>query len=105
MTLIAAVTFLGMLWVVALGEEFFFRGLLQQWLGKWLRSPVAGWLLASALFGLAHLPFRSFPNWRFAAIAAVAGLLYGRAYVKAGSIRAAMVTHALVNTTWRVFLT
>jgi hypothetical protein len=102
---IAAATFLGMLWVVALGEEFFFRGLLQQWLGEWLRSPIAGWLMASALFGLAHLPFRSFPNWRFAAIATLAGLFYGRAYRKAGSIRAAMVTHALVNTTWRVFLT
>jgi membrane protease YdiL (CAAX protease family) len=76
----AAATFFGMLWVVALAEEFFFRGLLQRWLGEWLDNPTAGWLLASALFGLAHLPFRSFPNWRFALLAGVAGLFYGRAY-------------------------
>ena len=31
-TLIGLATFFGILWVVALGEEFFFRGLLQQWI-------------------------------------------------------------------------
>ena len=35
-------------------------------------------------------------------LAAVAGFFYGRAYVEARSVRAAMVTHALVNTTWRM---
>jgi membrane protease YdiL (CAAX protease family) len=100
----AAATFFGMLWVVALAEEFFFRGLLQRWLGEWLDNPTAGWLLASALFGLAHLPFRSFPNWRFALLAGVAGLFYGRAYRVGEGIRAAMVAHALTNTVWRVLL-
>ncbi len=102
---IAAVTigtFAGMLWVVALTEEFFFRGLLQQWLSSWLASPLAGLLIASAVFGAVHLPFRAFPNWRFALIAAIAGVFYGRAYARAGSIRAAMVAHALTNTTWRM---
>jgi membrane protease YdiL (CAAX protease family) len=33
----------------------------------------------------------------------VAGWFYGRAYLKTGSIRAAMVAHALTNVTWRVF--
>jgi membrane protease YdiL (CAAX protease family) len=101
--LLTAGTFTGMLWVVALSEEFFFRGLLQQWLSRWLDNRWAGLVCASALFGLVHLPFRSFPNWEFAGIAAVAGLFYGLAYLQAGSIRAAMVAHALVNTTWRVF--
>jgi membrane protease YdiL (CAAX protease family) len=95
-------TFAGMLWVVALSEEFFFRGLLQQWLSRGLKSEWAGLLATSVLFGVAHLPFRAFPNWRFAIVAAVAGLFYGQAYRKARSIRAAMVTHALVNTTWRL---
>ena len=95
-------TFLGMLWVVALSEEFFFRGLLQQWLSNWLANPLAGLLIASVVFGAAHLPFRAFPNWRFALIAAIAGFFYGRAYARAGSIRAAMVAHALTNTTWRM---
>lgn len=101
-SLIAAGTFIGMLWVVALVEEFFFRGLLQHWLTDWTRSATAGLAIASVLFGLVHLPFRPAPNWRFALLAAVAGLFYGWAYRKAGSIRAAMVAHALVNTMWRV---
>jgi membrane protease YdiL (CAAX protease family) len=100
---LALATFLGMLWVVALSEEFFFRGLLQQWLTAWMRSPTAGLAAASLLFGLAHLWFRSFPNWKFAILAGVAGCFYGRAYQKAGGIRAPMVTHALVVTTWKVF--
>jgi uncharacterized protein len=101
--LLAAGTFLGMLWVVALREEFFFRGLLQRWLRRWLRNEWAGLALAAVLFGLVHLSFRGFPNWRFALVAAVAGLFYGRACLAARSVRAAMVTHALVNTVWRVF--
>ncbi|MBI5085030.1 MAG: CPBP family intramembrane metalloprotease [Acidobacteria bacterium] len=66
----AAATSIGILWVVALSEEFFFRGLLQRWIG------IAG---ASVLFGLAHLGFRQFPNWRFAIVAGVAGVFYGMA--------------------------
>ncbi len=100
--LYTAGTFLGMLWVVALREEFFFRGLVQRWLGRWLKNGWAGLAVASVLFGLMHLAFRGFPNWRFALLATVAGAFYGRAYLTTRSVRAAMVTHALVNTVWRV---
>lgn len=96
-----AATFMGMLWVVALSEEFFFRGLLQQWMMQWTGNPGLGRAGASILFGAAHLGFRGFPNWRFALLAAVAGWFYGRAYQQAQSIRAGMVTHALVVTLWR----
>jgi membrane protease YdiL (CAAX protease family) len=96
-------TFFGFLWVVALSEEFWFRGLLQQWLGGWLASDTAGLLLTSLVFGLVHLSYGQFPNWRFAGLAGIAGLFYGRAYQQARGIRAPMVTHALVVTTWRVF--
>ena len=94
-------TFFGILWVVALSEEFFFRGLLQRWLEKWTGSAYAGLAIASVLFGLAHLGFRHFPNWRFAVVAAVSGCFYGLAFQRTRSIRAGMVTHALVVTTWR----
>jgi len=99
-----AATFAGMLWVVALSEEFFFRGLLQQWMTEWTGRP--GWALAgtSILFGAVHLGFRQFPNWRFALAAAVAGWFYGRAYRQAQSIRASMVTHALVVMVWRAWI-
>lgn len=102
-TLYAIGTFFGILWVVALGEEFFFRGLLQQWISQWLASDTAGLIVTSILFGSVHLWFRSFPNWRFAILAGIAGIFYGLAFQKAKSIRASMVAHALVVTTWRVF--
>jgi membrane protease YdiL (CAAX protease family) len=95
------VLFFGALWVIALPEEFFFRGLLQRWIGEWTGSRYLGLATASLLFGAAHLPFREFPNWRLATVAAVAGCFYGLAYQKADSIRASMVTHALVVTIWR----
>lgn len=98
-----ALTFAGILWVVALWEEFFCRGMLQQILARRLNSTVAGLLVTSVLFGLSHLPFRAFPNWRFATMAALAGLFYGWAFLRAGSVRASMVTHALVVATWKVF--
>jgi len=100
---IALGTFCAFLWVVALSEEFFFRGVLQQAFAKLTRNRWSGLLLASVAFGLVHLPFRHFPNWQFAILAFAAGLFYGIAYMRARSIRAAMVTHALVVTTWRVF--
>jgi membrane protease YdiL (CAAX protease family) len=102
-SLYAVGTFFGALWVLALGEEFLFRGLLQQWIGKWIGSEIAGLLLASLLFGAVHLWFRGFPNWRLAIMAAFAGVFYGMAFRQTKSIRASMVTHALVVTTWRVF--
>lgn len=95
-------TFLAILWVVALSEEFLFRGILQQLISA-RTGALAGLILTSLLFGAVHLPFRAFPNWRFAVMAALIGLFYGIAYMRAKSIRAAMVTHALVVTTWRVF--
>lgn len=101
---IAVATFLGTLWVLAAMEEFFFRGVLQQMLTRKLKSAVLGIVITSLLFGSVHLWYRTFPNWRFAALAAIAGLFYGRAYLQTGSVRASMVTHALVVTTWRVFL-
>ncbi len=98
-------TFLAFLWVVALAEEFFFRAFLQRLLARSLGSETIGLVCASMLFGLAHLPFRPAPNWRFAIIGGVSGIFYGLAFIQARSVRASMVTHALVVTTWRTFFT
>jgi membrane protease YdiL (CAAX protease family) len=102
-TVLTLGTFFGVLWVLALGEEFFFRGLLQQWIGQWLKNEWVGLALASILFGLAHLWFHAFPNWPIVAMAAVAGVFYGLAFRQARSIRASMVTHALTVTAWKLF--
>jgi membrane protease YdiL (CAAX protease family) len=103
--LVAIGTFLGTLWVLAVAEEFFFRGLLQQLLARKLGREAMAVVIASAVFGAAHLGYRQFPNWKFALLATCAGLFYGQAYSQTRSIRAAMVTHALTVTTWKVFLT
>lgn len=102
---LTVLTFAGVLWVLAVAEEFFFRGLLQQQLARLFGSDMAGLLVASVIFGAAHLLSGSFPNWRFALLATFAGIFYGRAYLQARSIRAAMVTHAMVVTTMKMFLT
>ena len=100
---VSVATFFGVLWVVAYSEEFFFRGLLQQWIGAWWRSSMLGLIAAAVLFGAAHLWFRHFPNWQFAVLAAAAGVFYGFAFRQGKGIRAAMVAHALVVTAWKSF--
>jgi membrane protease YdiL (CAAX protease family) len=96
-------TFLGFLWVVALAEEFLFRGVLQPFMERWTRHRQAALLLTSLLFGLAHLWFRGFPNWRWVLVAGTLGWFCGHARNQAGGIRAAVVTHALTVTAWRAF--
>jgi membrane protease YdiL (CAAX protease family) len=97
-------TFFGFLWVLALSEEFFFRGVLQGWIEDWTRNRAAALAITSCFFGLVHIGFGGrFPNWPWVSIAAVLGWFCGHARNQAGSIRAGMVTHALVVTTWRAF--
>lgn len=97
----AAATFFGILWVTALYEEFFCRGLLQQWFEGWFGHPAVALVLASLVFGSVHLGFRQFPNYRMAALAALAGIFYGLSFRGGAGIRAAMVTHALTVTMWK----
>jgi membrane protease YdiL (CAAX protease family) len=92
------------LWVVALSEEFFFRGLLQQWLEQWTGNSNQALIVASLVFGAAHLGFhRTFPNWRWAIVAAILGLFCGLAWRKSRTVQAPMVAHALIVTVWQVF--
>ncbi len=100
---IAIGTFFGFLWVVALGEQLLFFGVIERALLNRARSPVGAVLVAAVLFGGVHLWFREFPNWRRAVVVMLLGIACGIAYLRSGSVRAPMVTHALVVTTWRVF--
>jgi uncharacterized protein len=81
-------------------EEFLFRGLLQNMLSRSLKSRYAGWLIASIIFGFSHILHAPFPNWRYVFLATIAGLFYGRAWMKTGSIFPGAIVHALVDTTW-----
>jgi membrane protease YdiL (CAAX protease family) len=100
-----AATFVGFLWVASLSEEFLVRGVLQQWMEKWMSSRAAALILTSIVFGLLHLGYGHYPNWRWVAVATVLGLCCGHARNQAGGIRAGVVTHALAVATWRAFLT
>jgi hypothetical protein len=91
---------LGILFFTAWPEELLFRGLLQNILTRASNSDVGGWLAASVLFGLSHLPNGGFPNWRYAILASIAGFFYGWTWRKTGSIFASALVHAAVDITW-----
>jgi membrane protease YdiL (CAAX protease family) len=98
-----AATFIGMFWVLSLSEEFFVRGVLQQWIEDWILNRSGALVITSAIFGLLHLRMGGFWNWKWTLVAGVLGWFCGRARNQAGSIRASMVTHALVAAAWRGF--
>ena len=98
--LLAVGYFVASLWFGSLTEEFFFRGVLQTWFEDWIGSPMAALLVTSAVFGLVHYWFR---GWPWVPLAGLLGFFCGRARNMAGSIRAGVVTHALVVATWRGF--
>jgi membrane protease YdiL (CAAX protease family) len=97
--------FLGLFLFVALAEELFFRGLLQNLLEGSFRSRYGAQAVTAILFGLSHIRHAPFPNWRYVALATIAGWFYGAAYRKHRSLMASATTHALVDTLWRTFLT
>jgi membrane protease YdiL (CAAX protease family) len=84
--------------VTAVPEEFLFRGLIQNLLGRWL-GPRAGLAIASVVFGLSHLP-----DPRYALLATIAGFAYGWVYLRTGRVTASAVTHALVDAVWVILL-
>ncbi len=90
---------------VAIAEELFFRGLLQNLLENSMRSQNRAQAIVSALFGLSHIQHAPAPNWRYVALATAAGWFYGLAYRKQRSLMASAATHAMVDTLWRTFLT
>ena len=89
---------------IAVPEELFFRGWLQNLLEP--RLGRAGALFTTAaLFGLAHFNKRALHfNWRYVLLAALAGIVYGRAWRQDRRIAASAITHTLVDTVWSLLL-
>jgi hypothetical protein len=89
---------------IALPEELFFRGWLQNLLERRIgRTPAL--LLTAALFGLAHFNKRTANfNWRYVLLAAIAGIFYGRAWRSNRRVGASAVTHATVDSLWSLWL-
>lgn len=89
---------------VALPEEIFFRGWMQNLLERRLGRTTA-LLLTACLFGLAHFNKRAAHfNWKYVLLAAVAGIFYGRAWRTDRRIGASAITHATVDTLWGALL-
>lgn len=98
-----ALDYLEIFLFIALLEELFFRGFLQNLLSSSFRAPWQGQLLASCLFGLSHIFHAPAPNWRYVILASIAGWFYGSAFRSGGGIFASGLTHALVDTAWRTW--
>jgi membrane protease YdiL (CAAX protease family) len=93
-------TFLG----VALPEEIFFRGWMQNLLERRL-GRAASLLITALIFGLSHFNKRAAHfNWRYVLLAAIAGIFYGRAWRAERRIGASAITHATIDTVWGAFL-
>jgi len=71
----------------AIGEEFFFRGVLLPWIGLGAQA---------CLFGLLHQTGGS-SRWVWVIWATIAGLLLGSMYQLTGSVVGPVFAHALIN--------
>lgn len=87
---------------VAIPEELFFRGVLQNLLESRIGHP-RSWIIASVIFGLSHfnkpLPF----NWRYVIMGSIAGLFYGRAWRDRRRLPASATTHTMVDVLWSLW--
>ena len=88
---------------IALLEEFFFRGILQNLLARTLASPKRAQAAASLAFGLSHILLAPAPNWRYVIVASIAGWFYGSVFAATGTLMAPAMMHALVDTVWRTW--
>jgi hypothetical protein len=89
---------------IAIPEELFFRGWLQNLLERRIgRLPAL--LVTAVLFGLSHFNKRAaLFNWRYVLLAAIAGVFYGRAWRRDRRIGASAITHATVDAVWSLWL-
>jgi membrane protease YdiL (CAAX protease family) len=100
-----ALVALNIYFVVAIPEEFLFRGLLQnlfekRWRGE--RGRLGSLLVASLIFGAAHINNPPVPNYRYVLLAALAGIAYGWVWMRTRKVTASAVTHAAVDWIWVV---
>lgn len=93
-------TFVG----VALPEEVFFRGWIQNLLERRI-GRIASLVVTACVFGLSHFNKRTLSfNWRYVVLAALAGIFYGRAWRQDRRVGASAITHATVDTIWGALL-
>jgi membrane protease YdiL (CAAX protease family) len=92
------------LFFIAVPEELFFRGWMQNLLERRM-GRVPALATTAILFGLSHFNKRAAHfNWRYVLLAALAGVFYGRAWRADRRVGASAVTHATVDTVWSLWL-
>ncbi len=100
----AVAGFVGTFFFIAVPEELFFRGWIQNLLERRL-SRYPALFFTAALFGLSHFNKRALHfNWRYVLLAALAGIFYGRAWLQERRVGASAITHASVDTIWSLWL-
>jgi membrane protease YdiL (CAAX protease family) len=94
---------------IAIPEELFFRGLVQNLLERRWGTHVS-LAMTSVLFGLSHFNKRlgvaaavGF-NWRYVFLATIAGIFYGRAWLAKRRLMASAITHTTVDIVWGIWL-
>jgi membrane protease YdiL (CAAX protease family) len=89
----------------AFPEEILFRALIQNWFTQRIQQEVKAVLVSGLVFGASHLNNAPgpLPNWRYMAVAIVAGLIFGTVFLRSTSIFASTTIHAAVNTTKYLF--
>ena len=96
--------FLFTFFLIAVPEELFFRGWMQNLLER-RRGRYSALIAASVLFGLSHWNKRSTGfNWKYVLMAALAGIFYGLAWRQERRVAASAITHATVDTVWSIWL-
>jgi membrane protease YdiL (CAAX protease family) len=83
----------------ALPEEILFRSLIQNLLFQRLGRTTGVLIIASVIFGAAHLDNgpQPPPNWRYFILATIAGFGYGRVFDRSTTILSSVVFHTLVD--------
>ena len=101
---IALGTWLITFFAIAIPEEIYFRGWVQNLLERRLGRRNA-LMITALVFGLAHFNRKSAHfNWRYVLLAAIAGIFYGRAWRQERRVAASAITHSLVDTIWSLWL-
>ena len=72
----------------ALGEELWFRGILQPWLGLWLQA---------LAFGVVHSQLRGPSRYVWVIWAMIMGLSFGALFELTGSLAGPIAAHAVIN--------
>ena len=93
---------IGILFFTAWPEEFLFRGLLQNLLARTFRNEWTALFTAAVIFGFSHIFHAPFPNWKYVILATIAGIFYGRAWMRTGSLLPGAILHGCVDVLWHL---